>query len=87
MALDWRTQAACHDADADLFFSPAERDIEQAQSICRGCPVTTDCLSDAMASETVRVRDRWGIRAAYTPAQRVRIYKGYSPRKTGATAA
>lgn len=85
MALDWRTQAACHD-DPELFFSTDERDIEQARSICRGCPVTTDCLSDAMASETVKVRDRWGIRAAYTPAQRVRIYKGYLPRTTGATA-
>ncbi len=44
----WQTRAGCLDADPDLFFStdPAER--AEAQRICGGCPVRTDCLTFAL---------------------------------------
>jgi len=40
---DWRDDAACRDADADLFFpvgtiGPALRQIDEAKRICRACP-------------------------------------------------
>lgn len=46
----WSARAACITADPDLFFpeptTPAER-VEEAKSICAGCPVKQDCLDDA----------------------------------------
>ena len=39
----WRDDAACRDADPDLFFpvgttGPALRHIDEAKRICRACP-------------------------------------------------
>jgi WhiB family redox-sensing transcriptional regulator len=51
----WRDDAACRDADPDLFFpEPGDRSarakVKMAKLICRGCPVSTTCLSWALAS-------------------------------------
>jgi WhiB family redox-sensing transcriptional regulator len=40
---NWRDDAACRDADSDLFFpvgttGPALRHIDEAKRICRACP-------------------------------------------------
>jgi WhiB family transcriptional regulator, redox-sensing transcriptional regulator len=52
---DWRNEAACRDADPELFFpdgdiAPARVDIKMAKLICRGCPVSATCLNWALAS-------------------------------------
>ena len=52
---DWRDQAACRDADPELFFPDdntrsARAQVKTAKLICRGCPVSTTCLSWALAS-------------------------------------
>jgi WhiB family redox-sensing transcriptional regulator len=43
---DWRLQAACADADPELFFPTAgdSRSARDARAICRDCPVLADCL-------------------------------------------
>ena len=51
---DWRDQAACRDADPELFFPDdntrsARAQVKTAKLICRGCPVTATCLNWALA--------------------------------------
>jgi WhiB family redox-sensing transcriptional regulator len=60
---NWRDDAACRDADPDLFFpigtaGPALRQTGEAKRICRGCPAQTQCLAWALQN---RVTDGvWG---------------------------
>ena len=49
----WRDEAACRDADPDLFFpigptGPALRQADEAKRICRTCPVQARCLAWAL---------------------------------------
>lgn len=52
--MDWRHRATCRDEpDADLFFpvgnkGPALLQAAEAKSICRRCPVVSDCLEWAL---------------------------------------
>ena len=50
---DWRAQAACRDADPELFFpvgklGPALVQIGQAKQVCARCPVRSACLEWAL---------------------------------------
>jgi len=50
---NWRAQAACRDADPELFFpistyGPALRQVDQAIAVCRTCPVRRQCLAWAL---------------------------------------
>jgi WhiB family transcriptional regulator, redox-sensing transcriptional regulator len=50
---NWHDQAACRDADPDLFFpagptGPALRQVDEAKRICRSCPVEARCLAWAL---------------------------------------
>src|SRR5215831_16352197 len=52
---DWRSDAACRDADPELFFPDddirsARVQVKMAKLICRGCPVSATCLNWALAS-------------------------------------
>lgn len=73
----WQAQAACLGADTDLFF-PDERDTEtrdRALDICSACPVTSECLAWALATEGRRYyKNRHGIWGGTTPSRRGRIY-------------
>jgi WhiB family redox-sensing transcriptional regulator len=61
---NWRTRAACRGPETALFFPPAtserrdDRDARErrAKSICRECPVRTECLDHAL-----RVGEMHGI--------------------------
>jgi len=44
---DWTTRAACKDTDPDELFVQAAAQ-NRAKLICRGCPVRTECLADAL---------------------------------------
>ncbi|MFD6880175.1 MULTISPECIES: WhiB family transcriptional regulator [unclassified Streptomyces] len=51
--MDWRHQAACRQADPDLFFpvgtsGPALLQIEEAKAVCRRCPVMSECREWAL---------------------------------------
>ena len=55
----WRDEAACRDADPELFFPPergGEAQAGKAKAICAGCPVRTPCLEYA-----VRHGERFGV--------------------------
>jgi WhiB family redox-sensing transcriptional regulator len=58
---DWRHDAACGDADPDLFFpddiKPAAGKLRLAKLICRSCQVSASCLSWALAGHEAGV---WG---------------------------
>ncbi len=50
---DWRSRAACRDADPDLFFpegtaGPALQTAERAKRLCGTCPVQARCLDWAL---------------------------------------
>jgi WhiB family redox-sensing transcriptional regulator len=48
---DWRSLAACRQADPELFFPDAPADSRQAAealSFCAGCPVRAECLDFAL---------------------------------------
>jgi WhiB family redox-sensing transcriptional regulator len=52
---DWRDDAACRDADPELFFPDcdvrsARTQVTTAKLICRGCPVKVTCLNWALTS-------------------------------------
>lgn len=47
---DWTSLASCRDSNPDdLFVQGAEQN--RAKRICRGCPVRTECLADALDSQ------------------------------------
>ncbi len=48
--LDWRADAACRDADPELFFPDGDIrstrvHLKMAKLICRGCLVSATCLN------------------------------------------
>jgi len=44
---DWTAMSACNNADPDeLFVTGAAQN--RAKTVCMGCPVRTECLSDAL---------------------------------------
>lgn len=54
--MDWRNDAACReDSDPDRFFpigttGPSVPQIAAAKATCAACPVTADCLAEALDS-------------------------------------
>jgi WhiB family redox-sensing transcriptional regulator len=52
---DWRAESACRDTDPDLFFpvgttGPAIEQIDAAKAVCAECPVQSQCLEFALAT-------------------------------------
>lgn len=41
----------CHTADPDLYFSEDQLQIQEAKSLCGGCPVRTQCLAGALSRQ------------------------------------
>jgi WhiB family redox-sensing transcriptional regulator len=53
--MDWRHRAICRDEDPELFFpvgtgGPALEQIAEAKTVCRRCPVISECLTFALAT-------------------------------------
>lgn len=53
--MDWRHRAICVDEDPELFFpigddGPSLLQITEAKTVCRRCPVVSDCLNWAIES-------------------------------------
>lgn len=79
---DWRADAACRDADPELFFpgdeiSSARARVKTAKLICRGCPVSATCLSWALA-----YGQEAGIWGGLTEDERRRLHRrgrGFRP--------
>ncbi len=52
---EWRVESSCKDTDPDLFFpvgttGPAIEQIEAAKAVCGICPVQSQCLEFALAT-------------------------------------
>lgn len=61
--MDWRHEAACRDADPEIFFpigtsGPALAQIEAARAICAMCAVKEPCLEWAI--DTAQDAGIWG---------------------------
>lgn len=61
---NWRLFAACRDHDPELWFPAKKTDPrrEQAQRICRDCPVRTQCAE--FATQTDSAYGIWGGQTA-----------------------
>jgi len=56
--LEWQMDAPCAQTDPEVFFPEDKADVRLAKSICKTCPVKTQCLAFAMENaETFGV---WG---------------------------
>jgi WhiB family transcriptional regulator, redox-sensing transcriptional regulator len=72
---DWRADAACRDADPELFFPDgdtrsARAQVKTAKLICRGCPVSATCLNWALDSG-----QEAGIWGGLTEGERHRLHR------------
>lgn len=74
---DWRQEAACRQADPELFF-PTERSsgythqVTHAKEICAGCQVRQPCLDSALHGPQAH-NDQHGIFAGTTAKQRITL--------------
>jgi WhiB family redox-sensing transcriptional regulator len=61
---EWTAQALCNSGDPDLLF---QRGAAQnvAKLVCRGCPVRTECLADALDN-----RVEYGVWGGMTERER-----------------
>jgi WhiB family redox-sensing transcriptional regulator len=53
--MNWRDRAACRTEEPELFFpagtsQPALNQLAEAKSVCRGCPVASECLAWALGT-------------------------------------
>ena len=69
---EWQEEAKCRGVDPEIFFLPyrarnaEKRKREQAaKDVCKGCPVTAECLSYAMQTE-----EEFGVWGGLTPEER-----------------
>jgi len=46
--MNWKMEAACLDADPEMFFPEDGYSIREARAICARCPVQEQCLEYAM---------------------------------------
>ena len=70
---EWHSRAACkgHDHPDDWFPQPGDGlKTARARRVCRTCNVQKECLLDAL-----RTREKFGIRAGWTPIQRARLLR------------
>ena len=67
---NWQQDAACRDAEPDVFFSTAEGDRAEAMRLCAACPVRLECLEHALES-----REAYGIWGGTDEQERKRLLR------------
>jgi WhiB family redox-sensing transcriptional regulator len=77
-AESWRSRASCRDTSPELFFpigttGVALEQIAAAKRVCGACPVTTECLDFALATN-----QEAGVWGGYTEEERRRLRKGWA---------
>jgi len=66
----WHAQAACRGVPTNLFFPRRGERTDEARHLCATCPVTADCLAEALA---IAERDDDGFRAGMSAQKRRRL--------------
>lgn len=66
----WASYGSCRGADPNLFFSAEANEVAAAVTICRGCPVSAECLEWALET-----RVRYGIWGGTTERERRRMLR------------
>ncbi len=67
----WWERAACAGAPLEAFFEEyRSRGKSRAAEYCRSCPVTQECLQDALRAESQQYAGPWGYRAGKTAVER-----------------
>lgn len=66
----WQADAACRDADAELFFSLDESRQQEALALCAECPVRRQCLEHALAHG-----EQYGIWGGLREGERRRLMR------------
>jgi WhiB family redox-sensing transcriptional regulator len=67
---DWFDDAACRDADTDVFFPTSDADAGAAKAICAVCPVREECREFALET-----RPSDGVWGGLTPIERHRLIR------------
>lgn len=70
MNLSWRTRAACHGLDPQVFYPETDDDAETAKAVCAECPVQGACLEYALNR-----REKEGVWGGCTERERRRIIR------------
>lgn len=68
----WHREAACRGMDTDRFFA---RSTDKVRLVCRTCPVSDDCLVDALRFELGDNRKRAGLYGGMLPWQRQSFWR------------
>lgn len=76
---NWQGRASCRDYDAEIWFpvgvgAVADADTALAKSVCMGCPVRTDCLTQALTE-----RVEFGVWGGMTEDERETVLRGTHP--------
>ena len=64
----WLAHAICPSFDWRLWFN--DDDPSMAKQICAHCPVSDDCLADALRKEPHLLKLRWGVFGGMSPEER-----------------
>lgn len=62
---DWREGAVCAQTDPEAYFPIKGGSARPAKQVCAVCPVTTECLEDALATD-----ERYGVRGGLSARER-----------------
>ena len=79
----WVKQAACIGHADEMFPDNNSHEIEHAKSICRPCPVQTECVLDALRTHDTE----YGIRGALRPNERRDLARKIAARQKAERAA
>lgn len=67
---DWHESALCAQTDPEAFYPEKGGTTRPAKKVCQACPVQTECLEDALATD-----ERFGIRGGLSERQRRALKK------------
>ena len=79
---DWRSQAACKDADTEIFFPDNENDedsVATAKNVCGQCIARLACLEFALTNN-----EKYGVWGGLTTKERTSIRRARA--RSGAAA-
>ena len=71
---EWVDHAACKDQH-ELFFDHSPTAIDAAKTVCSTCPVRSDCLADAIATEPIVGERHAGVRAGLDPDEVAQVVR------------